>query len=303
MYKNFASDVRQDPLSIYGIYRGVVEDRKDPEMLGRCKVRIVGLHSTSNQKNVYDGIPTDELPWAEPALSLFEGSVSDMGLWSVPLQGSMVSVYFENGNILRPVYFASLPGLPISQDPLSETPLNEQAGTSYPPTYSDPESPGNEDYEAPQNLPPGTVIDVTITRGSTSDEKGTIGELVTSGGFRCKTLELPWLDNRSSISCIKAGTYKCTIHTKADSKHRGRYLINATPGRAGCLIHAGGKAGDKTKGYKADSAGCILLVKNITTRVCGGPGPQYYSNYAESQKVIADFENHLARQPFTLTVK
>jgi hypothetical protein len=43
---------------------------------------------------------------------MFEGSISGYGLWSVPLQGSHVFVFFENGNILNPRYFATAPGLP-----------------------------------------------------------------------------------------------------------------------------------------------------------------------------------------------
>ena len=57
-------------------------------------------------------MPTDHLPWAEPVTSLLEGGVSGFGLWSVPLQGSQVLVYFEEGNIMYPMYMASLPGKP-----------------------------------------------------------------------------------------------------------------------------------------------------------------------------------------------
>ena len=45
------------------IYFGVVEERsiRDEYRLGRCKVRIFGVHSEDKNE-----LPTDELPWAFP---------------------------------------------------------------------------------------------------------------------------------------------------------------------------------------------------------------------------------------------
>lgn len=100
-----------------GIYRGVVEDNhSDPLKIGRCKIRVYGIHTPNKIKTSTDGIPTDELPWSEPCLSLFEGSVSGYGEWVVPLQGSHVFLFFENGHILKPRYFASAPGIPSDQN-------------------------------------------------------------------------------------------------------------------------------------------------------------------------------------------
>ena len=96
-----------------GIYRGVVENNKDPEMLGRCKVRIWGIHDELKDRNQIEGIPTDTLPWAEPCLGLVEGSVSGYGMFSVPIQGSHVFCFFENGNWESLRYFATAPGLPV----------------------------------------------------------------------------------------------------------------------------------------------------------------------------------------------
>jgi hypothetical protein len=58
------------------------------------------------------GIPTASLPWAEPVLSPFEGAISGFGVWSVPVQGSHIYLFFENGNILQPRYFGSCAGVP-----------------------------------------------------------------------------------------------------------------------------------------------------------------------------------------------
>ena len=47
-------------------FMGVVEDRRDPMRLGRCKVRIAGLHTEKMEQGIDEGIPTTDLPWAHP---------------------------------------------------------------------------------------------------------------------------------------------------------------------------------------------------------------------------------------------
>jgi len=102
-----------------GIYRGVVEDNNpiNPQTGesykdGRIRIRIWGLHTSIKTNDIYEGIPTDNLPLAYPALSLFEGSTTGFGSWTVPVNGSHVFVFFEQGNHMRPIYFASAPGIP-----------------------------------------------------------------------------------------------------------------------------------------------------------------------------------------------
>ena len=136
--KTSIKDLQPETKTFDAIYRGVIEDRNDPDKLGRCKIRVLGVHSELKNKNDINGIPTDELPWAEPALSLIEGSMSGFGLWCVPLQGSHVFVFFENGNIMQPRYFASIPGLPVEpanitkgfNDPLGKYPLTNKLNES-----------------------------------------------------------------------------------------------------------------------------------------------------------------------------
>lgn len=110
--KNRPEDLWAQPQTLNGIYRGIVEERNDPLQMGRCKIRIFGIHTDKKNKNNVEGIPTEELPWAEPATSIIEGSVSGFGLFAVPLHGSHVFVFFEAGNIMQPRYFASAPGIP-----------------------------------------------------------------------------------------------------------------------------------------------------------------------------------------------
>lgn len=55
-------------------YIGVVEDRNDPLKMGRCRVRIFGIHSDSKIL-----LPTRDLPWAVPLMSITSGSISGIG--------------------------------------------------------------------------------------------------------------------------------------------------------------------------------------------------------------------------------
>jgi phage baseplate assembly protein gpV len=119
MIKNSLRNIKIEVEQLNHFYRGVVEDNKDPLKAGRVRVRIHGLHTYKKTKSETDGIPTEELPWAEPCMPIHEGSVSGFGSWAVPLQGSQVMLFFENGNVTQPRYFASMPGIPESKDQYS----------------------------------------------------------------------------------------------------------------------------------------------------------------------------------------
>jgi hypothetical protein len=118
--KNHPNDMKLFNEKFTGIYRGVVEDNNPVDENGRhykdgrVRVRVFGLHTPNKASSETDGIPTEHLPLAEPVLSLWEGSVSGHGCWTVPLQGSHVMCFFENGNINQLKYFGTIPGIPIS---------------------------------------------------------------------------------------------------------------------------------------------------------------------------------------------
>ena len=130
MIKNDFSDLQPPQSKLNGIFRGVVEENNDSLKAGRCRVRVFGVHTAVKEQNNTTGIPTAELPWAEPALSVIEGAISNYGVWGVPLQGSHVFVFFENGNILNPRFFASAPGIPTTA-PDIKTGFNDPDGV-YP---------------------------------------------------------------------------------------------------------------------------------------------------------------------------
>ena len=76
---------------------GIVVDSNDPDILGRCKLRVYG---------VFDDLQDEELPWAFPyGMSVFAGGQSKgAGAFSVPKVGTKVRVSFMNGDIHSPVW-------------------------------------------------------------------------------------------------------------------------------------------------------------------------------------------------------
>ena len=140
MIKSPLSDSKPDSEKMYGFFRAVVEDNNDPEKAGRVRVRIFGIHTSQLRKTVDEGIPVNELPWAEPCLPIVEGSISGFGIWGIPLQGSHVMIFFESNSLSMPRYFASMPGIPESKFSLEADLDNGRAqaisGTSSSGDYS-----------------------------------------------------------------------------------------------------------------------------------------------------------------------
>ena len=81
---------------------GVVEDRNDPEQLGRVRVRCFGWHTEKKEK-----IPTDALPWAHPVIPINNPNSY------TPKEGDMVFGFFIDGdNAQNPAIMGVLPGKP-----------------------------------------------------------------------------------------------------------------------------------------------------------------------------------------------
>ena len=113
---------------------GVVEDRVDPAMLGRCKVRIIGYHTEDKNE-----LPTANLPWAVPVMPATSPSLSGIGETPSFVQGTTVLGFFSDGDDEQiPVIMGTLPGKPRNKrssetgfsDPAAKYPKDE-ADTGY----------------------------------------------------------------------------------------------------------------------------------------------------------------------------
>lgn len=93
-------------------FTGVVEDRDDPQELGRVRVRIFGLHTDDLNK-----IKTSDLPWAHIMMPPTSASISGVG-WSPTglVEGSWVVGFFADGdNCQDPIIMGSIHGKPTQQ--------------------------------------------------------------------------------------------------------------------------------------------------------------------------------------------
>ena len=90
-------------------WHGVVEDRKDPLFLGRCRVRILGWHTENKAE-----LPTDMLPWAQVLMPITSASQTGVGQAPVgPVEGTWVMGFYRDGELAQePVMIGTLPGIP-----------------------------------------------------------------------------------------------------------------------------------------------------------------------------------------------
>lgn len=110
-------------------YYGIVENRNDPLKLGRCQVRVVGLHT--HDKNL---LPTSELPWATPMQPVVSAAMNGIGYTPIgPVEGTSVVVIFADEELQQPIVIGTLGGIPsepVSPDSDDSGPIMSSSKTS-----------------------------------------------------------------------------------------------------------------------------------------------------------------------------
>jgi hypothetical protein len=98
-------------------WTGVVEDRDDPEKLGRCRVRIFGYHTSDIRE-----LPTKDLPWAIPIQPITSAATSGVGATPVGVvTGTWVVGWFLDGEeAQRPIIMGTLAGKPNTNNETKE---------------------------------------------------------------------------------------------------------------------------------------------------------------------------------------
>jgi len=109
------------------IYMGVVESRADPLKLGRCKVRVVGIHTENTTV-----LPTKDLPWAYPMQPITSGAMSGIGHSPTgAVEGTwMVIVFRDEGSFQEPIMLGALGGIPENSDEFSDN-FKSKIGSRY----------------------------------------------------------------------------------------------------------------------------------------------------------------------------
>lgn len=132
---------------------------------------------------------------------------------------------------------------------------------------------------------------VIITRDKNS-AKQIIGTLTLNDNegnklFTCKTLELPWNENKKNESCIPLGNYK--VSPRQSAKYNKHYHIENVPGRSFILIHIGN--------FYTQTKGCILVGKGIADLNADG-----YKDVTSSKETLQKLLK-LAPNGFDLEIK
>jgi Family of unknown function (DUF5675) len=121
------------------------------------------------------------------------------------------------------------------------------------------------------------------------DPDGTNGELRCGGKIICFTIELPWLQNQRSISCIPEGRYELK---KRVTQRRGQHLLVVdVKGRDGILIHPANNA-------RKELRGCIAPVTALT-----GPGKGSQSRLANEKLKAIVLEALERNEKVFITIK
>ena len=89
-------------MDLVGTYGGIVEDNRDPEKLGRLKVRVP--HVFGAVGGLFGAISTENIPWATPTGLPAGLSQSSGGMDWLPTLGDQVMVRFLDGEPEKPIW-------------------------------------------------------------------------------------------------------------------------------------------------------------------------------------------------------
>ena len=124
----------------------------------------------------------------------------------------------------------------------------------------------------------------------------TQGRLTFKGKLLCRTLELPYLNNKRSMSCIPEGRYPIELIGE-DHKDGRKYdiYLNNVKGRDGIAIHGS----DPTDPALKQTRGCTLVSKKpyISKWHTASARRRLFSIAGESRKALQEIETTMKENP------
>ncbi len=169
---------------------GVVEDRNDPQQLGRVRVRCLGFHT-----NDLIQLPTADLPWAHVMHPVTDPSIHGMGTTpSFLLEGTWVIGFFRDSmEKQQPVIMGSLPGVP-------QKPADPRVGFNDPRNKSSTQtdSQGKPVYAGATALL-ASDPEVDASDGRTPKEKADVVRPFHMGDVGARDTERPYPDAEDSV--------------------------------------------------------------------------------------------------------
>jgi len=219
------------------VHEGIVENRNDPLKLGRCQVRVIGLHTHDKTQ-----LKTEELPWAYPMQSITSAAMSGIGQAPVGVvEGTVVLIVFmDDPDNQQPIIIGSLGGIPQAKA-VELYGREDDSVILKDPTGAEVEAPVNTEQAATvdSNKPTPTVITTDIPtvpppnyRGDTAAAVAGIKALLsacdkvglTTREQKCAVLacaggECGWIPQEEGYSYSADGlmsTFKATFAGKPD---------------------------------------------------------------------------------------
>lgn len=96
------------------LYFGIVENRSDPLELGRCQVRVVGLHT--HDKNL---LPTADLPWCASVQPITSAAMNGIGWTPIgPVEGTSVVITYIDDSLQQGIILGSVGGIATEPVPI-----------------------------------------------------------------------------------------------------------------------------------------------------------------------------------------
>ena len=218
-------------------YYGVVESRADPLKLGRCKVRVMGVHTENTTL-----LPTKDLPWCVPLQPITSAAVSGIGMSPTGVvEGAWVVLFFRDGESYQePIMIGTVAGIPESKEQRLTDPF--QGSTS-------------DVYNGVRDLVDVQADDGSSLRGNIIDEEGT-NEVSASSPFGAGNILIQTDNVRTPQSGninrpVGEATIDANIRTPVDSVVVDQGVRGSTYGRFGIPSYM--RDGESTSGKAVDS--------------------------------------------------
>ena len=96
-------------------------------------------------------------------------------------------------------------------------------------------------------------------------KKGTNGALFINEQFIGFTIELPWLNNARTISCIPEGAYE--LKPRFSEKFKHHLVVQNIPKRSLILIHPANDANKELQGCIAPVSSLTGIAKGLQSRI------------------------------------
>jgi len=240
------------------LYTGCIENRKDPLKLGRCQVRVVGLHT--HDKTI---LPTEDLPWAYPMQPVTSAAMNGIGVAPVGVvEGTWVVIMFRDAEHQQPIILGSIGGIP--QDESKAIDDDEDDSISI-------------DIKPPkvEATPAGNVV----TDGSGSVVTDGSGNPVTTGTQPNPSPASSTDSTATQVKAVPPPSPRAKPGIDALNAEMDRQGIKGKYGRAAILAIAMGESGcvPQAEGYYYSSAASLMKVFGYTF----GNKPDLAEKYAK----------------------